>query len=303
MTRDRGLGGPRLPAWGRALRDGLVLAGLLFAAYLFVVVAPQARTLGFDAYAYWAVSLENPYAVPVGQLGAFPYPPPAARLFAPAALLAWPTFAWLWLALLVGTAIWLGGWRWWLAVLAFPPVAVELYHGNVHLPMAAAIALGFRYPVAWAFVLLTKVTPGVGLLWFATRREWRHLAIALGATAVVVAASLLVDGPLWAAWIDQAVLPAITTAPAQVQIEIPLFVRLPVAAALVIWGARTDRPWTVPASAALALPVLWFAGLAVLAAIPAVGRTGLGPRPATPTDPIERAAADRDPADAARVRA
>ena len=36
---------------------------------------------------------------------------------------------------------------------------------------------------SWAFVLLTKVTPGIGLLWFAIRRRWRDLAIALGVTA------------------------------------------------------------------------------------------------------------------------
>ena len=39
----------------RAVRDGLGVAGLLFAAYLFLVVAPKAGTFGFDAYAYWAV--------------------------------------------------------------------------------------------------------------------------------------------------------------------------------------------------------------------------------------------------------
>ncbi len=99
--------------------------------------------------------------------------------------------------MLVATAIWLGGRRA-LWVLAFPPVALELYYGNVNLLIAAAIALGFRYPAAWSFVLLTKVTPGVGLLWFAVRREWRQLAIALGVTAVIVAASVALDGRLWA---------------------------------------------------------------------------------------------------------
>ena len=49
-----------------------------------------------------------------------------------------------------------------LWLLALPPVALELYHGNIHLWIAAAIVLGFRYPWTWAFVLLTKVTPGVG---------------------------------------------------------------------------------------------------------------------------------------------
>ena len=28
-----------------------------------------------------------------------------------------------------------------------------------------------RWPAAWAFVLLTKMTPGIGLLWFAFRRD------------------------------------------------------------------------------------------------------------------------------------
>ena len=98
----------------------------------------------------------------------------------------------------VGNLIWLGGrgvrvlW-----LLALPPVALELYHGNVHLWIAAAIVLGFRYPWTWAFVLLTKVTPGLGLVWFAARREWRSLAIALGVTAAIVAVSLVLDRQLW----------------------------------------------------------------------------------------------------------
>ena len=170
------------PLVRRAVRDGLALAGLLFAGYLFLVVAPKAGTFGFDAYAYWSVDLADPYAVPAGTFGAFTYSPVIARLFAPFGQLPWPTFLWLWTASWSRRSIWLG-WRSALIVLAFPPVALELYHGNVHLLMAAAIALGFRYPAAWSFILLTKVTPGIGLVWFAVRREWRPLAIALGVTA------------------------------------------------------------------------------------------------------------------------
>ena len=75
--------------------------------------------------------------------------------------MAWPTFLWLWSALLLGTALWLGGRRF-LWVLAFPPVALELYHGNVHLLLAAMIVLGFRYPGLWAFGVFTKATPASG---------------------------------------------------------------------------------------------------------------------------------------------
>ena len=270
----------------RALRDGLAVAGLLFAAYLFVVVAPKAQTFGFDAFAYWNLDIEHPYAQSAGYFGAFTYTPVAARLFAPAAAMPWLTFLWLWLAVQVATVAWLG-WRSALLVLAFPPVAVEIYHGNIHLLMAAAIALGFRYPAAWAFVILTKVTPGIGLLWFAVRREWRSLAIALGATAALVAVSLVFDLRLWQEWLSGAILRAANEGIGQPMLPLPLALRLPAAAALVAWGALRDRRWTVPAAAALALPVPWFSGLAILAAIPALARPELaGGRPreaATPT--------------------
>ncbi len=62
----------------RALRDGAILVGLLFAAFLFLVVAPRAQTFGFDAYAYWAVDPAEPYGRTAGALGAFTYSPPIA---------------------------------------------------------------------------------------------------------------------------------------------------------------------------------------------------------------------------------
>ena len=54
--------------------------------------------------------------------------------------------------------------------------------------------------------------------------------------------------------------------------------RLPAAALLVTWGALTNRRWTVPAAATLALPVPWFSGLAILACLPALNRPELAPR-------------------------
>jgi hypothetical protein len=279
------------PSARRALRDGLALAGLLFAVYLFVIVAPQAQTLGFDAWAYWHLDIEHPYRLSAGALGAFTYTPAAARLFAPAAMLEWPAFFTIWFGILIATMAWLG-WRRTLLVLAFPPVAVELYHGNIALLIAAAVALGFRYPAAWAFVLLTKVTPGVGLIWFVVRREWRQLGIALGATGAIVAVSLVVDSRLWSEWLNGAIMRVAAEGVSQTELPIPLVLRLPAAALLVAWGGLTDRRWTVPAAAALGLPVLWFSGLAILAAIGAVDRPALRERMATPApgprlDPLE----------------
>lgn len=252
----------------RALRDGAIVAGLLFAAYLFLVVAPQQGTVGFDAFGYWSVDPAQPYRTPVGGLSAFNYSPPIARLFGLFANLDWYTFLWLWLALLLATVVWLGGrgprviW-----LLAFPPVALELYHGNVHLLIAAAIALGFRYPWTWAFILLTKATPGVGLAWFAVRREWRSLAIALGVTGAIVTVSLAVDGSLWADWLGFLGRAGGGATVAQFEIGLPLWLRLPAALGLVVWGARTGRRWTVPLAATLGLPILWPSGFAICAAL------------------------------------
>lgn len=254
-----------MPMARRALLHGLVIGGLVFLAYTFLVAAPRTGTVGFDAYAYWNVQMPNPYLIPVGALGAFTYSPPVALVSQVMGAVPFWVFLWVWLAVLVATAVWLGGRRA-LLVLAFPPVAMELYHGNVHLLIAAAIVLGFRHPWTWSIVLLTKPTSGVGLLWFAARREWRNLAIALGATAVIVAVSLAIAPRMWLEWIDY-LTANVSAAPGGAWVPIPLWVRVPAAAVLVIWGARTDRVWTVPVATTIALPMLWFTGFAVLVAL------------------------------------
>jgi hypothetical protein len=64
-------------------------------------------------------------------------------------------------------------------------------------------------------------------------------------------------------------------------VPIPLPIRTAAAAALVWWGARTDRPWVVPVAAVLALPIIWFHGLAVLAALVRLWRERQRQSPAT----------------------
>ena len=242
----------------------MLVAGWIVGAYLLAVQAPRLRGFGFDAFAYWNVSMPEPYAIPVGLPGSFNYAPPVALVFDWFSVLDWATFLWLWTALLVGTVIWMGWSPLGIGIaFAIPFVALELYHGNIHILLAAAIVLGFRHPWTWSFVLLTKPTAGVGLLWFVARREWRELGIALGATAVLCLASLLVAPGLWADWFDHLV--ANLEVPAwRTSIPVPLWVRLPLAAALVIWGARSDRRWTVVVASMVAVPVLWFATLAMV---------------------------------------
>jgi hypothetical protein len=267
-SRARWPGGSRL----RAIRDGLSVAGLMLTGYLLIVVAPVVGTFGFDAFAYWAVDPRAPYPadIPLGNLGYFAYSPAFAQFVGLFGGLPWWVFSFLLTALLFGTLVWLGG-RWALAWLCFVPVVIELYHGNIHLLLAAAIVLGFRHSWTWAFVLLTKVTPGVGLAWFAVRREWRPLTVALGATAAIVAVSWLLDPAAWSEWWAMLMRGTSGTTDCGAHcLAIPLLPRLIMALAIVIAGARTSRRWTVPLAAMLALPVLWLAGLSMMVAVVAL---------------------------------
>jgi hypothetical protein len=251
----------------RAIRHALTIVGIVSLPYIILI--NQAKSMfGFDAYAYWAIDLNDLYGRSIGNtsdLGAFRYTPAAGQLFAPFHLLPWELFLAIWTAAIVAALIWLVG-RSWLLLFAFPPIPLELYHGNIHLFMAVAIVLGFRYPIAWAFIVLTKVSPGVGALWFAFRGEWRKFAIAVGGTVAIAAVSFLVAPNLWREY-TQTMVDNLAYDPGHpYPVPIPVPIRMAMSAVIVWWGARTDRRWVVPIAVVLSLPIIWFHGLAVLAA-------------------------------------
>jgi hypothetical protein len=259
------------PILVRAIRDGLSIAGVLL-----LVLTMRGGGQGYDFFAYWSVDPADPYAVKEG-FGAYHYAPPLVWLAGPLKLVPWPAAYWLWFGVLFAVLVWLAR-DWALAWLAFPPVVAELYHGNIHLLIAAALVLSLRTPVAFAFLALSKVSPGITALWWLARREWRSLAIAVGASVALVTVSLVLTPTLWAEYVNHVSTEA-NHAPNL--IAIPLLVRLPFAAALVVYAAWRDRPWLLAPAVVLALPLLWFHGLAVLVAIkrlrrwPDVGVPGL----------------------------
>jgi hypothetical protein len=273
----------------RALRDGLIIAGWMACAIVPLMVLPIGQSFGYDAFAYWSLDFTDIYGRTYFNnfaLGSFRYTPPIALLFAPFGALPWWLFVWLYLALMVGCLMFLGR-RWVLVLLALPPVALELYHGNVHLLMAVAVAIGFRHPWAWSFVILAKLTPAVGLLWFLVRREWRPFVVAVGVTVLVSLASFVYRPDYWTEFVA-ATLSNIGQ-PQHFSVPPPLPIRLPLAILLVVWGARTDRPWTVPLAATMALPIIWVHGLTIaLAAIPFLRR---GDRAALQPDWLDSARA------------
>ncbi|MDO8484242.1 MAG: hypothetical protein Q7S35_04785 [Candidatus Limnocylindrales bacterium] len=110
------------------------------------------------------------------------------------------------------------------------------------------------------------------MLYPLVRREWRAVAIPLGLTASVCAISAVLRLDLWSGYIDM------LTDAAGIPLIVPLAWRLPVAAAVVIWGARTDRRWTLPVGAAIALPQSWWTNFALLTALPRSLDTPMLPR-------------------------
>lgn len=227
------------------LRDRLSLAGIAVLAWF---AAFGGSWVAYDTFAYWSVDPRAPYHFDFSpdQYGAFRYSPAVAQLLSLFHFLPWPAFAIGWFVVLALVVAWLGR-RWSLALLVFFPIVWDGYLGNIEILLAAAMVLGFRKPAAWSFVLLTKVTPGIGLLWFVARREWRNLAIALGATALIAGVSFAIAPALWLDW-PRSIL-SVQGRPAPVA----TVARVLGAALLVIWGARTNRPWTVIVAGTLAL--------------------------------------------------
>jgi hypothetical protein len=141
--------------------------------------------VAIDAHAYWAVNMADPYSSAMrSPLDAYLYSPAFAQLIAPLRALPWEWFIRIWTALEGAALVLLAG-PFTLLVLFAEPTLYELDLANINLLIALALVAGFRWPAAWAFILLTKVTPGVGLIWFAVRRQWRSLAVAIIVTGAL----------------------------------------------------------------------------------------------------------------------
>ena len=128
--------------------------------------------------------------------------------------------------------------------------------GNPQAVISAAIILGLRRPAAWAFVLLTKIGPGIGLAWFIFQRDWRRLALALGVTGLVAGISFAASPQAWVDFVAFAAANQATPAPVSV-VPVPFYIRAPMTLALLFWGARANRQRTVLAASGWASLALY----------------------------------------------
>lgn len=236
--------------------------------------------LGQDSHAYWAAWQGDwrteMYDIAPGFPDAFNYAPAFAQAIWPLAQLPWPVFGILWsLASVVALTYLLKplGWRWVLPLLLCS--SQEILSGNIFWVLALVVAFGLGRGATsgalWAVPFLTKVTPALGPLWFAVRREWRPFFASGLTTVAIVAVSYALSPDLWRQWL--AFLTDNESSTRQVGwVLLPaLIYRLPFSIALTIWGALTNRTWTVPLAMALATPVTGIAAFTMLAAIPRLG--------------------------------
>ncbi len=225
------------------------------------------QTFGADAHAYWlAGHSSQPYSSPPRSLNAFLYSPVFAQLTHPLTWLPWPGFLVTWVILEGAVFFWLLrplGLAWALPLLLC--CTPELVMGNVNAFLALAVVVGMSRPAAWAFPVLTKLTPGIGVLWFAARKEWRPFSYALLSAAILSCASFLLAPHMWLDWVR-------FLAENRGNGGLGALARVVVAAGA-IWLAGTwNRRWVVALALLLATPVVSGLSATLLTAVPRLAR-------------------------------
>ena len=276
----RGWNGRWIWEWDRLAIVAMTMVGAIVGIAALLGYSP----LPGDAQFYWLASPAHPYT----GVGDYVYPPALAQLLEPVRWAGSEVFVVGWTALCFGSIGYVLG-RWSAAAVALAFVAIGIpgpwsepvasaFMGNVTPIMVAAMVAGVRHPAWWAVPLLTKMTVGVGVLWFAFRGEWRSFALALGATAGVAAVLFVISPAAWTDFVAFALANSGATSNGPPIVGPPLAIRLPIAVALVWWGARTDRTWLLPIAGATALIGLYGVGSFVAVAFGALKAAAPGER-------------------------
>jgi hypothetical protein len=263
----------------RRMLVDVVSVAVLVVAGIGYVIANE----GADARVMYEVGLSTPYTGYRPSHPGFPYSPLMAQLLQPLQALPWPAFHGLIVGGELAALAWLIGLPL-AALLAFvqaPLLVDDLRVANIQLMVTALVVIGFSRPFVWAGPLLTKVSPAVGLLWFAVRREWTKLGIALGVTVLLALVSFVFAPQLWFDWFQ--LLTGSPLADAQRLAPLPLAARVVVGTGVVLVAGFSDRAWLVPIGIAVALPEYGSQWL-ILLAIPRLYRCQAGARDASDKD-------------------
>ena len=257
-----------------------VIVGLAaIGGVLLLVVALSRWATPSDEHAYWLAARNlvdglsiYDIALPVGTPYAYWYPPPLAQALAPLTpFLSDIAFTAVWTVLLLGCLLFLADWRLLvaLAMIAFLPVAVELWYRNVHLVLAALVVLALRrHPLFWVPAAAIKITPVLGLLYLLSARRYREALLVGAIGSGVLVLSVLVSPGAWGEFIQLASTQGASAGASLVPLPFP--VRLLVAAVVVIVAGRlSGRRGEVLLVVALVIgnPTLWVTAFSLLIAI------------------------------------
>lgn len=224
----------------------------------------NADVLGIDAHAYWLTGHHSHiYEVAPGKLDAFLYSPAFAAAIWPLTHLTYHAFLALWIVVEIGTFAWLLaplGWRWAVPLLVLcTPVLTQ---GQIVGFLCIAAVVGMSHPAAWAFPMLTKISSGVGLVWFAVRGEWAALGRAIGAVAAISAVSIVIAPRVWSDWVHFLLRHGGESGWV-------FYARMTSAVLLTAYAARSNRAWLLAPAMWLASPVfVGIVGYSYLTAIP-----------------------------------
>ena len=232
----------------------------------YLVLSPIPATS--DVENYWLLDTADPYRDRWGSADAFVYSPAFGQLVYPFTFIPFEAFFRVVMAINLVALAWLLGPVAGALALLLPFVQSELTTGQIHLPLTVMCVLLRRHPSFWAFGVLTKVTPGVTLLWFLGRREWRQAAVALGVTLAIVIVSAITWPSAWRDWIELLIESSTRSIENFVVNELPVVYRLPIAAGLMVMAAWRDRPAAIPLLVCFALPAIWFGALVMFAGVP-----------------------------------
>lgn len=256
----------------------LIVAAAIGASLLLVVALARWGAPS-DEHAYWLAArrlfegqpLYDPTVTIITPF-AYLYPPPLAQVLVPVAAVVpdW-LFSVGWTVLMGLALFWLAGRDVLraLALVAFPPVAVEFWFRNVHLFLAVLVVLGLRGASGWFAVgAAIKVSPVLGVPYLAVRGRWRDAAIAAGIGLAMLVASVLISPDAWRAYLDF----VLSTNPLQQSsfVAVPLPIRGAAGILLALVAGRLPRRLGDPllvVAVTLALPSLWFTGLSMLVAV------------------------------------
>ncbi|MFC6152924.1 glycosyltransferase family 87 protein [Nocardioides yefusunii] len=223
----------------------------------------------WDSRAYYDAFEGGVYTGTPGKLGSFNYTPAVAQIVWPFTHLPWVVFATLTVAAAAIGVWWLlRPLGWFTKTLGWCICSVQVASGNIDWLLAVMAVLGVTRGGPWALVALTKMAPTWGPVWFAARGEWRNLAKFVLTLVVVVAISVATVPHLWVEWFDFVREHSGEKPGMFRELLPPLPLRMAFAFALVVYGARTSRRWTIPVAMLCAAPVPGTGPWALLAGLP-----------------------------------